>query len=242
MIPEVHREEQPQGLSLPFWSYLDLALFISLAFPAMLSAVLLVKLFGSIIPFGKPFQGLLAQLIWYVLLFAALCVLLKTRYRAPFWKSLGWRFPFRGAALTLFAGPFLAISIGLIGYLIRTPIIKLPFEQMLNNRPTIALFAIFVVVLGPLCEELAFRGFLMPLLIRSLGAVAGIVLTGAFFGALHAYEYQWSWRHSLLISLAGAVFGWARYALGSTAASTFMHATFNLTQLAAMLGQSGIKW
>jgi uncharacterized protein len=99
-----------------------------------------------------------------------------------------------------------------------------------------------VVVLGPLCEELAFRGFLMPLLIRSLGVTAGILLTGLLFGALHAYEYEWSWRHSLLISVAGAVFGWARYALGSTAASTFMHATFNLTQFAALLAQSGVKW
>jgi uncharacterized protein len=232
----------PRERPIAFWSYLDLTLFVCLAFPSMLVALLLVKLFAFAIPFGKPFQGLLAQLVWYILIFAALYLLLKTRYGASFWKSLGWRFPFPGAALALVAGPFLAISIGLIGYLIRTPIIKLPFEQMLNNRPTIVLFAVFVVVLGPLCEELAFRGFLMPLLIRSLGVAAGIVLTGLLFGALHAYEYEWSWRHSLLISLAGAVFGWARYSLGSTAASTFMHATFNLTQFAALLAQSGIKW
>jgi uncharacterized protein len=232
----------PRERPVAFWSYLDLALFISLAFPTMLVALVLVKVFAFAIPFGKPFQALLAQLVWYILIFAALYVLLKSRYGAPFWKSLGWRFPFQGAALALFAGPFLAISIGLIGHLIRTPIIKLPFEQMLNNRPTIVLFALFVVVLGPLCEELAFRGFLMPLLIRSLGVTAGILLTGLVFGALHAYEYEWSWRHSLLISVAGAVFGWARYAMGSTAASTFMHATFNLTQFAALLAQSGVKW
>lgn len=232
----------PRERSNPFWSYLDLALFISLAFPSMLAAVLLVKLFGFAIPFGRPFQGLLAQLVWYGLIFSVLYFLLKTRYGAPFWRSLGWRFPFPGAALALFAGPFLAISIGVIGYLIRTPIIKMPFEQMLNNRPTIALFAVFVVVLGPLCEELAFRGFVMPLLMRSAGVIAGILLTGVLFGALHAYEYEWSWRHSLLISVAGSVFGWARYALGSTAASTFMHATFNLTQFAALLAQPGVKW
>src|SRR5213079_893775 len=98
----------------------------------------------------------------------------------------------------------------------RTPIIKLPFEQMLTNRPTIALFAVFVVVVGPLCEELAFRGFLMPLLIRSMGAVAGILITGLLFGSLHAAEYQWSWKHVLLISTAGTTFGWVRYKTGST--------------------------
>lgn len=225
-----------------FWSYLDLTLFVCLCFPSMLIAILLVRAFRFAIPFGKPFQGLLAQLVWYILIFVALYLLLKTRYGAPFWRSLGWRFPFRGAALALIAGPFLAVSLGLIAHLLRTPVIKMPFEQMLNNRPTILLFAIFVIVLGPLSEELAFRGFMMPLLIRSLGVAAGIVLTGVLFGALHAYEYEWSWRHSLLIALAGSVFGWARYASGSTAASTFMHATFNLTQFAALLTQSGIKW
>lgn len=243
MTPEMPLPaEAPAERPIAFWSYQDLALFISLAFPSMVAAVLVVKLVGFAIPFGKPFQALVAQFVWYVLIFVALYVLLKTRYSAPFWKSLGWRFPFQGAVLMLFAGPFLAISIGLIGHLIRTPIIKMPFEQMLTDKPTIMLFAVFVVGLGPLCEELAFRGFLMPLLIRSLGAAGGIVLTGLLFGVLHAYEYEWSWRHSLLISLAGTVFGWARYALGSTAASTFMHATFNLTQFAALLAQSGFKW
>ncbi len=45
------------------------------------------------------------------------------------------------------------------------------------------LFAIFVVILGPVCEELAFRGFLMPLLMRSFGPAIGIVLTGVCSGA-----------------------------------------------------------
>jgi membrane protease YdiL (CAAX protease family) len=108
---------------------------------------------------------------------------------------------------------------------------------MLENRPTLMLFAIFVVLLGPLCEELAFRGFLMPLLMRSLGPAAGIVGTGALFGCLHAPEYSWSWRHVLLITVAGSTFGWVRYRTGSTAASTFMHASYNLTQLAAFLAQ-----
>jgi membrane protease YdiL (CAAX protease family) len=39
----------------------------------------------------------------------------------------------------------------------------------------------------------------------------------------------------LLISVAGCVFGWAKYKTGSTAASAFMHSTFNLTQFAALL-------
>jgi membrane protease YdiL (CAAX protease family) len=109
---------------------------------------------------------------------------------------------------------------------------------MLDNRPTLILFSIFVVILGPLCEELAFRGFLLPLFVRSLGAAAGIMVTGLLFGCLHAPEYSWSWRHVLLVSLAGSVFGWVRYKTGSAAASTYMHSTYNLTQFAAFVAQS----
>ncbi len=91
------------------------------------------------------------------------------------------------------------------------------------------------MILGPVCEELAFRGFLMPLLIRSLGAAGGIVLTGVIFGSIHGYEYEWSWQFMLLISLAGCIFGWARYKTRSTIAGALMHSTFNLAQFAAFL-------
>ncbi len=224
---------------IPFWNYVDLAFFISLGFPALLISVLIVRGFGGALHLGKPFQGLLAQLVWYVLIFSALYGLLRLRYGAPFWRSLGWKIlPFPATMITFLAGPVLAIALGYAGYILRAPDVKLPFEQMLEDRPTTILFAIFVVILGPLCEELAFRGFLMPLLMRSLGVVPGILATSLLFGGVHAYEYEWSWRHVLLISTAGAVFGWVRYRTGSTVASTILHSTYNLTQFAAFMVQA----
>ena len=58
------------------------------------------------------------------------------------------------------------------------------------------------------------------------------------FGLLHLPEYEKSWKHGLLIATAGAIFGWVRYRTGSTAAATFMHSSYNLTQLAAFLAQT----
>ena len=225
--------------SSPFWDYQDLGLFISLCFPSLLITILLVRALSNVIPYGKPFQGLLAQLVWYVLVFSSLYALLRVRYRQPFWRSLGWKMlPLSTTAMCFLAGPFLAVAIGYLGYLLRTPEISLPFQQMLDNRPTLLLFSVFVVVIGPLCEELAFRGFLLPLFVRSLGAAAGIIVTGVLFGCLHAPEYSWSWRHVLLVALAGCVFGWARHQTGSTAAAAYMHSTYNLTQFAAFVAQS----
>ena len=226
-------------LPQPFWDYQDLGLFISLCFPSLLIAIVLVRGVSGAISYGKPFQGLLAQLIWYALAFGSLYALLHVRYRQPFWRSLGWKMlPFSITAACFVAGPFLAVAIGYLGYVLRTPEISLPFQQMLDNRPTLLLFSVFVVILGPLCEELAFRGFLLPLFVRSLGAAGGIIVTGLLFGCLHAPEYSWSWRHVLLVSMAGSVFGWVRYRTGSTAAATYMHSTYNLTQFAAFVAQS----
>lgn len=41
------------------------------------------------------------------------------------------------------------------------------------------------VVLGPLLEELAFRGFLQPLLVQNFSAKGGVLLTAFIFAALH---------------------------------------------------------
>ena len=223
----------------PFWDYLDLALFISICFPSLLISILLLRAFSGVIPYGTPFQGLLAQLFWYALVFSSLFAILRLRYRQPFWRSLGWRIPpFLTTAGCFVSGPVLAISIGYLGYVLRTPEISLPFQQMLDNRPTLILFSLFVVILGPLCEELAFRGFLLPLFVRSLGAGGGIIVTGLLFGCLHAPEYSWSWRHVLLVSVAGSVFGWVRHRTGSTMAATYMHSSYNLTQFLAFVFQS----
>ncbi len=222
----------------PFWNYQDLLFFIAFVIPTLLLTALLVGAIQPLRAFGRAFEGLVAQLVWYALVFALLYVLLRVRYGQPFWRSLGWKFPFRAMPLVLFGGPVLAITVGYAGYLLKTPDIEVPFRQMLDNRPTLLLFALFVVIIGPLCEELAFRGFIMPLLMRSFGAVIGIVGTGALFGFLHAPEYAWSWRHVVLITAAGSAFGWVRYKTGSTAAATVMHAGYNLTQFAAFLAQS----
>jgi len=218
-----------------FWGYEDVLLLIGLALPSGALAVLAGTSLGKLVIVSKPFKLLLIQLIWYILVFGTLWLILKLRYGRPFWRSLGWRVPFPAAAALAFGGPAMAIGIGVIGYAVRTPIIKLPFDQMLVDRPTTVLFGLFAVLIGPLCEELAFRGFLMPLIIRSFGAVSGILSTAILFGSLHAAEYEWSWRHVLLITLVGCILGTVRYRTGSTAASTLLHATYNLTQLAGFL-------
>jgi membrane protease YdiL (CAAX protease family) len=218
-----------------FWGYEDVLLFIGLALPSGALAALIGIGLGKLIGVSKPFRLLLIQLIWYALVFGTLWLILRLRYGRPFWSSLGWRARFPGVSACIFGGPLMAVGIGLLAYVIRTPVIKLPFDQMLVDRPTTVLFSLFAVVIGPVCEELAFRGFLMPLFIRSVGVASGILGTAILFGSLHAAEYEWSWRHVLLITIVGCILGTVRYRTRSTAGSTLLHATYNLTQLAVFL-------
>jgi membrane protease YdiL (CAAX protease family) len=217
----------------PFWDYQDLLIFVSLAIPSLLLGGLLSKSVFVLIgwqPPGKAAQLLPAQFLGYGFWFLSLYGLLKLRYRKPFWRSLGWISPGVGVIFRCFvAGPLLAIAIGLGGYLLRTPDIEMPIKDLLTDPFSIALIGIFATTLGPVFEELAFRGFLLPLLVRSVGAFVGVILTALPFAILHGPQYAWSWRHLLLLTLASAVFGLVRLYMGSTVAAAALHASYNFT-------------
>lgn len=233
MIPNDSPESLSPNPQSPFWDYTDFLLFVLLTGSSLAVSLLFGIAFRKL---NVPLRLLVVQVLWYALAFGALKALLLFRYERPFWQSLGWRpISLSAAAGSILAGPTLVISIGLLQFVLRAPEIEPPFEQMLGSPGTIVLFGILAVILGPVAEELAFRGFLMPLLMRSLGAAGGIVVTGFIFGSIHGYEYQWSWQYMLLISLVGCIFGWARYRTQSTLASAIMHSTFNLTQFAALI-------
>ncbi len=224
----------------PFWNYMDVALVVLLAIPSLFLASLMVEGIRNTVPGLLPtpaFGQLIVQIIWYVLTFAFIRALFRLKYNRPFWQSLGWKFPFKGMLSALFAGPLLALGLGVVGFLLRAPLISLPFDQMLKGRPTTMLFFVFAVIVGPVCEELVFRGFVMPLVIRTAGPALGIVLTGIVFGCLHAPEYSYSWQHILIVTLAGIAFGYVRYQSESTAASAFLHAAFNLTEFVGFMAR-----
>jgi uncharacterized protein len=244
--PELSSTE-PQSVeaapeTYPFWSYADLVVFFGLAFPCILAGELAVKGFLWVFHIRVhriAFELVPAQFLGYGFLFFALYLLLKLHYRRPFWPSLKWVVARPGVARTILYGFVLAFGVALLGSLIRTPDIDTPMKQLLSDRSSIVLIAIFAVTLGPLCEELAFRGFLQPVLVRSFGAIAGIVLAAIPFGLLHLSEYGNSWRHVLLITVTGIAFGCMRQLSGSTRAAAIMHAAYNFIFFATLFNQKG---
>jgi len=222
-----------------FWSYLDVAFFASFMF---LSFVMSILLAGLLHRQGPVIRLLLPQLLLYVFVVGSLYAIFHLRYSEPFWRTLGVRYPDKRAWGFAFLGPVLAIALGLLGPLLRAREIQLPFDDFLRTPLTMTALGVLVVLLGPFCEELVFRGFLMPLFVRSLTAVPGILLAALMFGCMHGPEYRWSWQYILLVSLAGVAFGYARQRGRSTTAAFLMHATFNLTQFAALVFHPHTRW
>jgi membrane protease YdiL (CAAX protease family) len=67
--------------------------------------------------------------------------------------------------------------------------------------------------------------------------VSGILATAIPFGLLHYREFGKSWRHAVLIALAGAMFGLMRHLTGSVKASSLMHASYNALIFVAVFTQ-----
>jgi membrane protease YdiL (CAAX protease family) len=214
----------------PFWDYSDLLLFAGLVIPCMLAGWALVKAAFAIFHVHTTLRAvelLPEQLLGYGLLFGGFGLALRLQYDRPFWKSLGWT-PVRLPPLWIvICGAATSLAVAFLGSLIHTPTTDNPMMELLQDRTSAILMAVFGIAIAPLCEELAFRGVLQPLLVRSLGAAPGIVAAAISFGLLHYPEFGNSWRHAVLIALAGATFGWMRHATGSVKASTIMHASYN---------------
>lgn len=220
----------------PFWGWTDLALILGAILPIGLASIFVTRLIANLgAPLSLAATAILIQFLAYGLLFVVIYLIFRLRYSRPLWRSLG----FTGTpALTLrylLLGPVVALAIGALGVLLKTPDINVPLMEMLNTPEAIALVGLFAVTLGPVCEELLFRGLLYPLLAKPLGPIAAILIAAAPFALLHGPQYGWSWRHVVLIGLAGSAFGWVRYKTGSTLAASALHSTYNLAFLVAFL-------
>jgi membrane protease YdiL (CAAX protease family) len=226
----------------PVWGYRDLALFLSAVLPSLALAALLSRASRMVAPdwfFSDAVRTLVFQSFMYVFLVGALYLVVAWRYGEPFLPSLGWTFPIPHAFMVLAAGPALALALSALGVFLRAPQDSSQIEVLIKSRASLAAIILFGVVLAPIFEEMLFRGFLLPLLVRSVGPWFGILLTAVPFALLHGTQNQWAWQLVFLIGIAGIAFGYVRYKTGSTTAAFLMHAAYNAT---GFLGYTLTHW
>jgi uncharacterized protein len=222
----------------PFWGYADLAAVIGLLLLASVLILSVALVFVFFYPALRTDQTPLlvpTNLAFYLALYIIFRIVLDKRYKKPVFASLGWcpttRTAIAGAVLA--AAP-LAFVVNGVAYLLHTPKIATPFDNIAQSQVLLALVGSMVVTIAPLFEEVFFRGFLQPLLSRTLGIIAGVLLTAVLFGALHAAEYQFVWQYVVAISLVGVALGVVRVVTKSIIPSTIMHGCYNASFVIAL--------
>ncbi len=101
-------------------------------------------------------------------------------------------------------------------------------RMMPSDALGVTLLVLLVVFLGPLAEEVLFRGILYPALRARNGVRSAMVLSGILFGLIHV-DLLW-----LVVPTAilGVALAWLYEYTGSLWVSFMCHAVFNLTALA----------
>jgi membrane protease YdiL (CAAX protease family) len=175
----------------------------------------------------KPSLALLSELLTYVAVALYMILLVQGKYHARFWQAIRWNWP--GTASFSFVGlGVLMLGIDLLGRFLPMPK-STPFDQFFAHRFDAYLTAVFAVTLGPLMEEVFFRGFLYPVLARRMGVFWGIILTALPFGLIHMVQYGYAWGAVLIICLVGVVLTAVRAVTKSVASSFLAHVGYNGT-------------
>ncbi len=166
---------------------------------------------------------------WMLFLYVTIGLMKET----PCWRGIGWRpltrsagSPSAAAGLFFLTGIALAVFVGVTGSKVH-PKGKIPIEDLFKDRDSTLMLMGLAVLVAPIVEETIFRGFLYPVIARSMGVPAGILITGILFGLLHGLQLGWTWGFVGLLILVGIVFTYARARTGSVFASYLCHLGYN---------------
>ena len=232
----------PDDLRVP-WSWIDLLLLVAVAFfGTIVITLLLIKGFAI---FGLSFRQIqkspsdenlfliLNQTLLSAVLLAYLAAQMRHSFRAPFWRTIGWRpletgqTPRAAAYLGLIVSGFmLAILVTMSSAVFKAPK-QTPIEQFFQDRRSALLLMSMAVLLAPVLEETIFRGYIYPVIARSFGVNTSILVTGTLFGLLHASQLWGAWAQIAMLVMVGIVFTYARAKTHTVVASYLLHVSYN---------------
>jgi len=220
----------------PVWSGWDVL-------QIFLVTLVCVVLFGLLAAFGAqrllypqspfvevaqfPLVAVFAQVLAYILVLVFMVAVVKRVPGHDFWREMRWKWPRRWP---LFLATGLVLSVGLQAFAHLLPMPKeLPMDRFFRTAPEAWALSIFGMTLAPLMEELLFRGFLYPVLVRRLGTAAAVLLTAASFCLIHGLQLGFAWAPLLVIFLVGLALTVTRAATKSVAPGFLIHVAYNST-------------
>lgn len=203
--------------------------------------------FGVLLALWVP--GALAQagalplgLAWtelFVFLLSAFVATSGSNLRAVPYLRLGQARPaalalgaLAGAAGYLFAGSLLGLTQRL--FPLRVVEAFDPARLFEGTRPERLALAAVATLLAPVCEEIAFRGYLQTTLGLRRGPAAAIAGSAVLFALLHMNPVLFP-----ALAVLGAVFGWLTWRAGSIWPAVLAHAVNNAITSSSVLWDRG---
>jgi membrane protease YdiL (CAAX protease family) len=230
----------------PVWNGWDVLALVFVAIVLFFGLLFLVTAFFSGATFQQklnrfaavPELALGVQALVELLLIGCMYLIVAARTGgARFWKSVHWNWP-ANMGTYLFVGALMQTVFIFVERFLPFPK-ETPFDAVLRRPYSIVAIAIFSVTLGPLFEELFFRGFLYGVLRRPFGVFTAIVGTALPFGLVHAAQYGYSWASVMLIFAVGVVLATVREKKQSLAASFLVHVAYNSVIVLILLIATG---
>ena len=228
----------PPPVENPEWNGWDVLAIVGLSLVTILVSQAVI-LFGAHFLFyrhapltdlaQKPLLLLVSQFLIDAAVAVYLFLWIEGKYRVRFWQAIRWNWP-KGEWRLLALGTLMLLALSMLENLLPMPK-DTPFEKLFANPRDAYLLAIIAVTLGPLVEELFFRGFLYPVLTRRWGVAWGIFLTALPFAAMHMPQYGYAWGALLVILIVGIICGAVRAVTKSVGASFLVHVGYNGTQM-----------
>lgn len=241
-IASLRFSQFPEDLRGP-WDWTDLFLLIALVIlGTILVSLLLGILFGALgirvsqIQHSPEVKGIFvvaSQAILSLGLLGYLAAQMRLRFGQPFWRTIGWRkletgeFPPWGAYFGLIVGGMslsLLVSLSASSFGNKT---TLPIQALFQNRLSAFLVMAMAVLIAPVFEETIFRGYMYPVLARSWGVTASVIVTGTIFGLLHAAQLWGGWGQIALLVVVGIIFTYVRAVTRTVLASYLLHVSYN---------------
>jgi membrane protease YdiL (CAAX protease family) len=187
-----------------------------------------------------PMVTVLGQGLAYLLILAFMVSIVKRVPGQAFWLAIRWNWPHNWSVFLL-AGVALSFTLQGIAHFLPIPK-EVPMDRFFRTASEAWALSLFGITFAPLLEELFFRGFLYPVLVRRFGIAIAVLTTAAGFSLIHAPQLGRAWGPVLVIFMVGLALTVARALTKSVAASLIMHMAYNATlSVLLFVGTDGFR-